>query len=112
MIKVKRQTCTHNKKSCSQQGLAPFTVTVVDLTFCSFSVTYESFWTAEKNNNNYNHFTSNSLLDLKMVMCYETETSASSFVLSVHSQIQSTPEDYGSDNNYDVLGNISKKSPK
>lgn len=48
MIKVKRyQTCTHNKKSCSQQGLAPFTVTVVDLTFCSFSVTYESFWTAE-----------------------------------------------------------------
>lgn len=31
---------TYNKKSCSQHGSLPLTVTVVDLTFCNFKVTY------------------------------------------------------------------------
>jgi hypothetical protein len=30
--------CTYKRKSCSQHGVAPFTVTVVDFTFCSFRV--------------------------------------------------------------------------
>lgn len=30
---------THNRKSCSQHGSEPLTVTVVDLTFCNFNVT-------------------------------------------------------------------------
>lgn len=34
-----RSAITYKRKSCSQHGLAPFTVTVVDLTFCSFNVT-------------------------------------------------------------------------
>lgn len=38
---------TYKRKSCSQHGLAPFTVTVVDFTFCSFSVTYELNCSAE-----------------------------------------------------------------
>lgn len=32
--------CTYNMKSCSQHGLFPLTWIVVDLTFCSFNVTY------------------------------------------------------------------------
>ena len=31
---------THNMKSCSQLGVLPRTAIVVDLTFCSLSVTY------------------------------------------------------------------------
>lgn len=33
-------TNTYKRKSCSQYGSFPFTVTVVDFTFCSFNVTY------------------------------------------------------------------------
>lgn len=32
---------TYKRKSCSQCGLFPLTVTVVDFTFCSFNTTYE-----------------------------------------------------------------------
>lgn len=39
---------TYKRKSCSQHGVAPFTVTVVDLTFCNFNVTYVLNWDAEK----------------------------------------------------------------
>lgn len=31
---------TYNRKSCSQYGSFPLTVTVVDFTFCNFNVTY------------------------------------------------------------------------
>lgn len=43
-----KETDTYNKKSCSQHGVAPLTVTVVDFTFCSFKVTYVLNWDAEK----------------------------------------------------------------
>lgn len=36
---IKETRTTYNKKSCSQHGVAPLTVTVVDFTFCSFKVT-------------------------------------------------------------------------
>lgn len=39
---------TYNRKSCSQHGSEPLTVTVVDLTFCSLSVTYVLNWPAWK----------------------------------------------------------------
>lgn len=35
-----RKNESYNKKSCCQQGFAPFTVTVVHLTFWSFNVAY------------------------------------------------------------------------
>lgn len=47
------------------------------------------------------------LLALKIVLCNETKTWVSSPVLSVHVQTRSNPEDYGSDINYDKLGNLS-----
>lgn len=31
---------TYKRKSCSQYGSFPLTVTVVDFTFCNFNVTY------------------------------------------------------------------------
>jgi len=37
--RIQGRSATYKRKSCSQHGLAPFTVTVVDLTFSSFSVT-------------------------------------------------------------------------
>lgn len=37
---------TYNRKSCSQAGLAPLTVIVVDLTFCNWRVTYVLSWLA------------------------------------------------------------------
>lgn len=40
------RTNTYKTKSCSQHGSAPFTVTVVDLTFCNFTVTYVFNWEA------------------------------------------------------------------
>lgn len=39
---------TYKRKSCSQQGLEPFTTTVVVFTFWSFRVTYELFCAAAR----------------------------------------------------------------
>lgn len=44
-----------------------------------------------------------------MLLCNETEKSASSPVISVQSQTRTIPEDYDRDINYDHRENLSKK---